>query len=447
MIQTNLVSSFNLYEQALCSNVGKIGGQRLDKTKTPIKLAHGVAMLAANSLTFLPQVCGLLAGGVFSLVAGCLAGLGSKGNKGQAFKLAAKKWGAAGVEVGMLSMSVVTLPMVAIGFAITLVATKATTKGSLDKKSMKRSFARSNIAVSALLRSLGGAKKRKETEKQPDNEVSKEKQPDNNPATEVNRDGAPDRDIAKDKKSQKAQFLLRERVKKDIEAAGFSCESVQKAAEQREPHAQYLVGMMYQAGLEVGQSDEKAVEYLRKAADGGHVHAQNVLGCMYLRGLVKEPDPQTFDSKAFKWFKLAAWQGSLDARFNLGLMYHQGIGVEQSDKEAARWYENAANYGLWHAQNNLGWMYEKGEGVPQSDEKAFECYQAAIKQDPMHAYPYHNLARLYAEGRGVVKSEEEAKKYRATAQALDFFKTDYHEFEFPHHSGRTIQLLYGDTSS
>ena len=96
---------------------------------------------------------------------------------------------------------------------------------------------------------------------------------------------------------------------------------------------------------------------LRKALQ----HAQDNLGVMYANG---QGVPQD-DKEAIKLFRLAAQEGNAYAQFNLGSAYANGRGVPQDDKEAIKWYRLAAARGDADAQTRLGVMYETGRGVPQ----------------------------------------------------------------------------------
>jgi TPR repeat protein len=70
---------------------------------------------------------------------------------------------------------------------------------------------------------------------------------------------------------------------------------------------------------------------------------------------------------AVQEFKKATEQGNASAQFNLGVMYSNGRGVLQDDKEAVKWYRLAAEQGHVPAQYNLGLMYRNGEGVLQDN--------------------------------------------------------------------------------
>jgi len=99
-----------------------------------------------------------------------------------------------------------------------------------------------------------------------------------------------------------------------------------------------------------------------KRAERGYANSQFNLGIMYDQGKGVLQD----DKEAFKWYRLAAEQGVAQAQFNLGLRYEKGEGVPNDDKEALRWCRLAAERGDASAQYNLGLRYGTGEGVPQN---------------------------------------------------------------------------------
>ena len=65
------------------------------------------------------------------------------------------------------------------------------------------------------------------------------------------------------------------------------------------------------------------------------------------------------DKEAFKWYRLAAKQGQVEAQYNLGAMYFKGQGVPQDYKEALKWYRLAAAQGYAKAQYNLGLVFRR----------------------------------------------------------------------------------------
>lgn len=68
---------------------------------------------------------------------------------------------------------------------------------------------------------------------------------------------------------------------------------------------------------------------------------------------------------ALEKFKPLAEDGHAQSQYNLGVMYRQGQGVPQDDKEAVAWWTKAAEQGHTDAQDNLGLRYARGQGVTQ----------------------------------------------------------------------------------
>ncbi|MFH4567256.1 tetratricopeptide repeat protein [Vibrio alginolyticus] len=94
------------------------------------------------------------------------------------------------------------------------------------------------------------------------------------------------------------------------------------------------VGVMYLAGKDIEQSDEKAFTWLMNAANKGVAQAQYNIGNYYLEGIYLEQDYE----KAFSWFRKAALQGDPYAQYNLGLMYIEGLYAKQNLPEGYAWW-------------------------------------------------------------------------------------------------------------
>jgi len=92
--------------------------------------------------------------------------------------------------------------------------------------------------------------------------------------------------------------------------------------------------------------------------------------------------------KAFSLYKQLAYKGNVDAQYNLGIFYYNGIGVKQNKVLAFIWLSTASSKNHSLAQNKLGYMYEKGE-IPDIKNKkhALEQYLKSAKQD-------YNIAQL-----------------------------------------------------
>lgn len=101
-----------------------------------------------------------------------------------------------------------------------------------------------------------------------------------------------------------------------------------------------------------------------------------------------------------------AKQGDLDAQYDLGHCYENGIGVAKDTKKAVYWYTKAADKGLANAQDRLGYCYNYGRGVAKDLNKAFEYYSKAANQG--HAKAQSNLGTFYRYGEGIEKNLDKA---------------------------------------
>ena len=121
------------------------------------------------------------------------------------------------------------------------------------------------------------------------------------------------------------------------------------------PHADFAQGVEY---YKSGDHMRASVEFLI-AAEKGDPRAQLNLGLMYDEGLGVEQDY----AQAAKWYGAAADQGIEFAMLNLASLHFEGLGVNQDYAIALRWYEKAAFLGNPTAQYNLGVMHEEGRGT------------------------------------------------------------------------------------
>lgn len=116
-----------------------------------------------------------------------------------------------------------------------------------------------------------------------------------------------------------------------------------------------------------------ALKLLQPLADEGDPRAQALVGLMYYHGRGLKQN----DAEAAKWFRLAADQGEPRAQFNLGVMHAEGQGVPQDYAEAIKWYRLAADQGEARAQFNLGVAYAEGQGVEQDYVTAYMWFNLA----------------------------------------------------------------------
>ncbi|GKZ01380.1 hypothetical protein MPSEU_001088900 [Mayamaea pseudoterrestris] len=103
--------------------------------------------------------------------------------------------------------------------------------------------------------------------------------------------------------------------------------------------AAHEVALVYEYALHGVKIDVvKAAEWFTKAAKAGHMEAMAELGLCYELGCgVEQSDEQALD-----WYMAAAEQGHLTAKYSIGEAYEEARGVPQSDAEACLWYYKAA---------------------------------------------------------------------------------------------------------
>ena len=151
--------------------------------------------------------------------------------------------------------------------------------------------------------------------------------------------------------------------------------SLEYAAEQGVPAAQWKLGRMYADGEGVDRNKLRAFEYFRSLTQAhaydapGTPQARLVanafvaLGNFYLDGI---PDTaiKADPARAHEMFRYAAsYFGDPEAQYNLGRLYLVGRGAPKDPVQAARWLLLAANKGDHRAQAQLGGMLFRGDQI------------------------------------------------------------------------------------
>ncbi len=116
---------------------------------------------------------------------------------------------------------------------------------------------------------------------------------------------------------------------------------------------------------------DKALYWLEKAAAGDNADALLLLGMIYHEGTGVDLD----NKKAAKYFARAMENGNKLAQSHLGVMYYYGIGVEKDYAKTLKLLEPLAAEGMSEAQLTLGLMYYLGQGVERNYVKAVELWQ------------------------------------------------------------------------
>ena len=152
----------------------------------------------------------------------------------------------------------------------------------------------------------------------------------------------------------------------------------------------------------------EAIKLLLKKAQKGDANAQFKVGIMYHEGEGVEQNYQ----KALKWLKLSAEQKYPEAQFKLGQIHRKGRGVPRDYKQALEWYELAANQGHPKAQFNLGVMYDQEQGLPHNIVGAHKWYSLAGEQGLRLATRNRDLIAKHMTPEQINKSKQLIKEWK-----------------------------------
>ncbi len=176
----------------------------------------------------------------------------------------------------------------------------------------------------------------------------------------------------------KTEYLtgLKNRIKPDPKLTDIA-KKIETQAFEGVPEAQHDMGAIYVAGHgDIQQNLERAVLWFNEAATNNVANAKYNLGVLYHQGIGVDKSIE----KAMTLYSEAAEQNHPEAQYNLGIANIEGIGVPYNPERAAYYFERAANRGVTEAAYNLGLIYENGLlGSTQPDE-ALAWYKTAADQ-------------------------------------------------------------------
>ncbi|MEM7679751.1 MAG: peptidoglycan-binding protein [Pseudomonadota bacterium] len=157
----------------------------------------------------------------------------------------------------------------------------------------------------------------------------------------------------------------------------------------------------------------EAIKKVEKQAFAGSPEAQHDLAAIYIAGHAGVT--QNY-KRAITWFERAADQGIANAGYNLGVLYHQGLGVQSDLDEAILWYKKAAALNHPEAQYNLGIAYIEGIGVPYQPQQAVTYFKQAAENGVIEAS--YNLGLIFENGLlGEPQPKDALMWYKAAADA------------------------------
>ena len=162
---------------------------------------------------------------------------------------------------------------------------------------------------------------------------------------------------------------------------------LKQIANQGDPHAQYIMGLLCRDGGLLVPDTEQAKRWLELSAQE-LADAQYALGKLYLSN-----DPDIHDlAKGAYWLQQAADNGHEYAAYRLGKEYLTGENVSKDTAKATVYLRRAAEQTNPYAQYLLGKLYLMGEGVPKDKESA--QYWFSMAEQNLHAYAGYFLDRM-----------------------------------------------------
>jgi len=223
--------------------------------------------------------------------------------------------------------------------------------------------------------------------------------------------------LAQDPKIEKAVNVERStqpisaRAKPDA-ALPAGLRDMESKAFKGDAEAQHDLAAIYTAGQGGVQQDfEKAGFWFRAAADQGVANARYNLGVLYHQGLGV---PRDLD-RALYWYREAGKRGHPEAQYNLGIAHIEGIGTEYDPRRAAVFFERAARGGIMEAAYNLGLIHENGLlGKPDPQEALVWYKMAADKGSPDAKAAMEQLAKSLQIGVEDIGKLTERKKETQT---------------------------------
>ena len=158
-------------------------------------------------------------------------------------------------------------------------------------------------------------------------------------------------------------------------------------ARQGDPHAQYLLGLLFRDGGLLVPDAEQAKRWLELSAQELS-DAQYALGKLYLSGDSDIHHP----AKGLYWLQQAADRGHEYAAYRLGKEYLAGGNISKDTAKATAYIRQAAEQANPYAQYLLGKLYLMGEGVPK--DKGDSQYWFSVAEQNGHAYAGYFLDRM-----------------------------------------------------
>jgi len=238
-------------------------------------------------------------------------------------------------------------------------------------------------------------------------------------------------------------LLLSVGVKKDVPEAIIW---LRKAADQKQPDAEYALHQLYDEGTDVKADPTEARQWLLRAAEHGHHDARADLA----EEIINAKDKKRFKSVA-TWVRDGAMAGHDRSAHIMSFVFEEGLGTPPDPVESMAWRLVFLNVSDELEPKMFKADYEAltPEQQAQAEKRARELsgqreYQSPFARDPAElaaelkefaetkvlaekgdAKAQHRLARMLEEGLGTRRDETEAAKWCRKSAEQGYAEAQY----------------------
>jgi TPR repeat protein len=171
-----------------------------------------------------------------------------------------------------------------------------------------------------------------------------------------------------------------------------------KAASERDPNAEFELGLLYLYGVIVEQDTGKAIQWLHQSSDKDYSGSIFLYGYCLEQGYVEECGIED----AIEWYTRAANLKNLAAQYKLAIYFYEKGTVSGNFRDCFKWSVNGALAGDRECQYLLGNLYDNGYGIDLCYEESFKWYVKSADQG--HQAASYEVAMAYINGIGVAKN-------------------------------------------
>jgi len=154
-------------------------------------------------------------------------------------------------------------------------------------------------------------------------------------------------------------------------------ERYKKRMEVNDAEAIFTLGCFYgQGSLGFPQNTAKALELWHRAGEFGHTHSYYNIGTIYYNGNGVERD----EEKALRYFEIAAINGHIGARHNLGVVERKAGNMDRALKH----WMISAGLGHGHSLKNIQNLFRIGQATKNDYAHALRSHQAYLDKIKSH---------------------------------------------------------------